>query len=131
MNVVVGSHPARERTPSTHSLGDAAWSPTPLTGLGTSLALVGAYVLAGELAAADIPTALRRYEELLRAYVTTAQELPPGGVNGFAPTSARQVRLRQAGMLLMLNWPFKQLIAAQFDKASDLALPDYDLAMLP
>ena len=112
-------------------LGDAAWSPTPLTGLGTSLALVGAYVLAGELAAADVPTALRRYEELLRTYVTTAQELPPGGVNGFAPTSARQIRLRQASMRLMLRWPFKQLISAQFDKASDLELPDYDLATLP
>src|SRR3954452_9890787 len=47
-------------------LGDAAWSPTPLTGLGTSLALVGAYVLAGELAAVDLPTALHRYEEVLR-----------------------------------------------------------------
>ena len=33
-------------------LGDAAFSPSPLTGQGTSLALVGAYVLAGELAAA-------------------------------------------------------------------------------
>jgi 2-polyprenyl-6-methoxyphenol hydroxylase-like FAD-dependent oxidoreductase len=40
-------------------LGDAAWSPTPLTGLGTSLALVGAYVLAGELATDDLATALR------------------------------------------------------------------------
>jgi len=109
-------------------LGDAAWSPTPLTGLGTSLALVGAYVLAGELAAADVPTALRRYEELLRTYVTTAQKLPPGGVDGFAPTSARQIRLRQAGMRLMLRRPFTQLIAAQFDKASDFVLPDYDLA---
>jgi 2-polyprenyl-6-methoxyphenol hydroxylase-like FAD-dependent oxidoreductase len=108
-------------------LGDAAWSPTPLTGLGTSLALVGAYVLAGELAAGDLPTALRRYEEVLRTYVTTAQKLPPGGVNAFAPTRALDIRLRQASMRLMLRWPFKQIIAAQFDKAGDIELPDYDL----
>ena len=112
-------------------LGDAAWSPTPLTGLGTTLALVGAYVLAGELDAADVPTALRRYEQLLRPHVATAQELPPGGVSGFAPTSARQIRLRQAGMRLMLRRPFKQLIAAQFAKASDLVLPGHDLATPP
>ena len=108
-------------------LGDAAWSPTPLTGLGTSLALVGAYVLAGELASGDPATALRRYEEVLRDYVTAAQKLPPGGVNAFAPTRALDIRLRQASMRLMLRWPFKQLIAAQFDKAGDIELPDYDL----
>jgi 2-polyprenyl-6-methoxyphenol hydroxylase-like FAD-dependent oxidoreductase len=107
-------------------LGDAAWSPTPLTGLGTSLALVGAYVLAGELAAADLPTALRRYEEVLRPYVTTAQKLPPGGVSAFAPSRALDIRLRQASMRLMLRWPFKQLISAQFDKAGDIELPDYE-----
>jgi 2-polyprenyl-6-methoxyphenol hydroxylase-like FAD-dependent oxidoreductase len=108
-------------------LGDSAWCPTPLTGLGTSLALVGAYVLAGELAAADLPTALRRYEEVLRPYVTSAQKLPPGGVGAFAPTRPLDIRLRQASMRLMLRWPFKQLIAARFDKAGDITLPDYEL----
>jgi 2-polyprenyl-6-methoxyphenol hydroxylase-like FAD-dependent oxidoreductase len=107
-------------------LGDAAWSPTPLTGLGTSLALVGAYVLAGELAAADLPTALRRYEQVLRPYVGTAQKLPPGGVGAFAPTRALDIRLRQASMRMMTRRPLKQLIAKQFDKAGDIALPDYD-----
>jgi 2-polyprenyl-6-methoxyphenol hydroxylase-like FAD-dependent oxidoreductase len=106
-------------------VGDAAWSPAPLTGLGTSLALVGAYVLAGELAAADVPTALRRYEEVLRPYVTTAQKLPPGGVSAFAPSRAPEIRLRHASMRLMLRRPFKQLISAQFDKAGDIELPDY------
>jgi 2-polyprenyl-6-methoxyphenol hydroxylase-like FAD-dependent oxidoreductase len=109
-------------------LGDAAWSPTPLTGLGTSLALVGAYVLAGELAAGDVATALRRYEVVLRPYVTTAQKLPPGGVNAFAPTRTGEIRLRQASMRLMTRWPVRQLVAAQFDKAGDIELPDYEPA---
>jgi 2-polyprenyl-6-methoxyphenol hydroxylase-like FAD-dependent oxidoreductase len=110
-------------------LGDAAWSPTPVTGLGTSLALVGAYVLAGELAATDdLATALGRYEEVLRPYVTTAQKLPPGGIGGFAPTRALDIRLRMASMAMMTRWPLKKLISGQFDKAGDIALPDYDLA---
>jgi 2-polyprenyl-6-methoxyphenol hydroxylase-like FAD-dependent oxidoreductase len=33
-------------------VGDAAHGPSPMAGVGTGLALVGAYVLAGELAAA-------------------------------------------------------------------------------
>jgi 2-polyprenyl-6-methoxyphenol hydroxylase-like FAD-dependent oxidoreductase len=109
-------------------LGDAAWSPTPLTGLGTSLAMVGAYVLAGELPAADLPTALRRYEEVLRPYVTAAQKLPPGGVGAFAPTRALVIRLRMASLRLMTHWPLRNLIAGQFGKAGDIDLPDYALA---
>jgi 2-polyprenyl-6-methoxyphenol hydroxylase-like FAD-dependent oxidoreductase len=109
-------------------LGDAAWSPTPLTGLGTSLAVVGAYVLAGELAAAggDPAVAFRRYEQLLRPYVATAQKLPPGGAGGFAPARALDIRLRMASMRWMTRWPLEALIAGQFDKAGAIDLPDYD-----
>jgi 2-polyprenyl-6-methoxyphenol hydroxylase-like FAD-dependent oxidoreductase len=113
-------------------LGDAAWSPTPLTGLGTTLALVGAYVLAGELSVARAPAeGFRRYEQLLRPYVSGAQKLPPGGVKGFAPMRAMDIRLRTASMRLMTRRPFAQLIARQFEKAGDLALPDYDLSVVP
>ncbi|WP_224393081.1 FAD-dependent monooxygenase [Pseudonocardia sp. ICBG1293] len=60
-------------------LGDAAHCPSPLGGGGTSLALIGAYVLAGELATrpADTAGALHRYEQLLRSAVGRAQKLPP------------------------------------------------------
>lgn len=47
--------------------------------MGTSLALTGAYVLAGELAHhAHHRNAFARYEHILRPYVTRAQHLPPG-----------------------------------------------------
>lgn len=55
-------------------LGDAGYSGSPLSGQGTSMALVGAYVLAGELRD-DPDTAFQRYEEILRPYVTANQEL--------------------------------------------------------
>jgi 2-polyprenyl-6-methoxyphenol hydroxylase-like FAD-dependent oxidoreductase len=110
-------------------LGDAGYCPTPLTGLGTSLALVGAYVLAGELALAggDHRVAFRRYEEILRPYVKEAQQLPPGGVGGYAPRSATSIRLRALSMRMMTRWPMRPLIAAQFAKADEIDLPDYDL----
>ena len=108
-------------------VGDAGYCPTPLTGLGTSLALVGAYVLAGELAAADGDhhVAFARYEQITRPYVTRGQQLPPGGIKGYAPDSAIAIGLRTASMRWMSRWPIRNLLARQFAKASDIELPDY------
>ncbi|GAA0316631.1 FAD-dependent monooxygenase [Streptomyces polychromogenes] len=110
-------------------LGDAGYCATPLTGLGTSLALVGAYVLAGELAAAggDHTVAFPRYDEVMRPYVTRAQELPPGGAAGYAPSGRLGIRLRDLSMRSMTRWPMRPLLAAQFAKAGDIELADYGL----
>ncbi|MFD4371831.1 FAD-dependent monooxygenase [Streptomyces sp. NPDC058486] len=110
-------------------LGDAGYCATPLTGLGTSLALVGAYVLAGELAAAEgaHEAAFRRYDTVMRPYVTQAQELPPGGAAGFAPTGRLGIRMRDLSMRSMTRWPMRNFLAAQFAKAGDIALPEYRL----
>jgi 2-polyprenyl-6-methoxyphenol hydroxylase-like FAD-dependent oxidoreductase len=58
-------------------LGDAAFSSSPLSGAGTGLALVGAYLLAGELAAADWePEAgFAAYERRMRPFVEANQEI--------------------------------------------------------
>ena len=60
-------------------LGDAAHCPTPFTGKGTALALVGAYVLAGEIKRCATHTqAFEAYERILRPYAEhTQQELSP------------------------------------------------------
>jgi 2-polyprenyl-6-methoxyphenol hydroxylase-like FAD-dependent oxidoreductase len=112
-------------------VGDAGYCPTPLTGFGTSLALVGAYLLAGELAAAgtDHQQAFRRYESLLRPYATACQQLPPGGVRSFAPMTRSGIRLQAASMRSMNRWPMRSIVARQAGKAADIELPDYrDLA---
>jgi 2-polyprenyl-6-methoxyphenol hydroxylase-like FAD-dependent oxidoreductase len=108
-------------------LGDAGYCPSPLTGLGTCLAVVGAYVLAGELGAArsDYRSAFARYESMLRPYVTQCQRLPPGGVAGFAPNTALAISLRAASMRWMGRWPMRSLLAGQFAKAGAFTLPDY------
>jgi 2-polyprenyl-6-methoxyphenol hydroxylase-like FAD-dependent oxidoreductase len=58
-------------------LGDAAFSASPMSGAGTGLALVGAYLLAGELAAAewDPVVAFAAYEKQMRDYVDANQEI--------------------------------------------------------
>lgn len=61
-------------------LGDAAYTPTPLTGMGTSLAITGAYVLAGELSKlkdGEHPAkALEAYESSFRPFVEEMQKIP-------------------------------------------------------
>ena len=61
-------------------LGDAAFAPTPLTGIGTSLAITGAYVLAGELSKlgdGEHPSkALNAYESIFRPFVEEMQNIP-------------------------------------------------------
>ncbi len=55
-------------------IGDAAYSPTPFTGEGTALALVGAYVLAGEIKRnTDHAAAFHAYETLVRPYAEASQ----------------------------------------------------------
>ncbi len=58
--------------------GDAAWCVTPIAGMGTTLAITGAYVLAGELARAgdDPSSAFSAYERIMRPVVESAQGIP-------------------------------------------------------
>ncbi|TYK92755.1 FAD-dependent oxidoreductase, partial [Streptococcus pyogenes] len=57
-------------------VGDAAHAPSFLSGQGTSLALVGAYVLAGELAAHGDPAhGFASYERLARPFMEANQAL--------------------------------------------------------
>lgn len=60
-------------------LGDAAWAPSPFTGQGNQLAIIGAWVLAQELSRDRSLVALERYEKRLRSYVENSQSIPLGG----------------------------------------------------
>ncbi|MCH9757056.1 MAG: FAD-dependent monooxygenase [Gammaproteobacteria bacterium] len=56
-------------------LGDSGYCASPLSGQGTSLALIGAYILAGELKSAkgDYETAFERYQSLFTPFVNANQ----------------------------------------------------------
>ncbi|WP_037836217.1 FAD-dependent monooxygenase [Streptomyces sp. NRRL F-5650] len=79
-------------------LGDAAYAPSFLTGQGTSLALVGAYRLAGALAAGGHAEGFAAYERGTRDLVTRTQDRVGEGGTLFPTTAAalerRNERLR-------------------------------------
>ncbi|MCP8351833.1 FAD-dependent monooxygenase [Candidatus Synchoanobacter obligatus] len=57
-------------------VGDSGYCASPLSGQGTSLAIVGAYILAGELAQSDdYRSALKRYDEIMHPFVQKNQEI--------------------------------------------------------
>ncbi|KAI1094470.1 FAD/NAD(P)-binding domain-containing protein [Rostrohypoxylon terebratum] len=70
-------------------LGDAGYCPSPFTGMGTTACLIGAYVLAGELArhGNNIPQALQAYEEVARPGISECQQLPTESLGTFFPSS--------------------------------------------
>jgi 2-polyprenyl-6-methoxyphenol hydroxylase-like FAD-dependent oxidoreductase len=75
--------------------GDAGYAAGP-GGNGTGTAVVAAYVLAGELAAAhgDYRVAYDRYERLLRPYVARGQKQARGGAEFLAPPTAKKIAQR-------------------------------------
>lgn len=96
---------AQVRMPSWHRgrvavLGDAAWCAGPF-GTGTTSALSGAYVLAGELGATpdDVPGAFARYERLLRPATDRAQAFVMGPTSH--PHTEWQRRLVRTGARLL------------------------------
>ncbi|AGZ40482.1 FAD-dependent monooxygenase [Actinoplanes friuliensis] len=102
-------------------VGDAAYAPSFLTGQGTSLALSGAYVLAGELAKGTLPA----YEKTLRDHVTRNQGLVSGGT-AMVPGTRTQLWMRnQAFKLLPLLARTKLAGRSERRAATSLALPTY------
>src|SRR5205823_11731336 len=90
-------------------LGDAAYCASPASGQGTGLALVGAYVLAGELAAAagDHRMAFARYEDAMRGYVAANQRFAAKAAKEMAPRTKRQVWIRGQLLRLLSHAPWQ------------------------
>ncbi|WP_328386750.1 FAD-dependent monooxygenase [Streptomyces sp. NBC_00400] len=105
-------------------LGDAAHGAT-VGGMGTGSALIGAYVLAGELALAEgnHDAAFARYERTLRPYVTRCQQGGRGAGEFLAPATQEAIDARNAA----LNSP--AAVAAMLQQGHDisaaLTLDDY------
>ncbi|MEV0404429.1 FAD-dependent monooxygenase [Actinoallomurus sp. NPDC050550] len=103
-------------------LGDAAYGNT-LGGFGTGLAVVGAYVLAGELAAAggDHRVAFRRYEEEFRGYAKIARK---GNAGPFlAPPT--QARITMRNQMFKRRLLLKSMLWMTDRFASNIDLKDY------
>lgn len=75
-------------------VGDAAWCATPLAGIGTTLAITGAYALAGEIALSqDLSTAFDTYEQVMRPMVEAGQSVPKIGPRLMNPHSRLGIAL--------------------------------------
>jgi 2-polyprenyl-6-methoxyphenol hydroxylase-like FAD-dependent oxidoreductase len=110
-------------------LGDAAYSPSPMSGMGTSLALVGAYVLAGELATAGggYADAFDRYQQQMLEAVQPAQEFAKDAPMALVPKSRYVMWMSHQVMRMMEYWPFKGLATSGVEKAANaVALKEYD-----
>jgi len=114
-------------------VGDAGYCASPLSGMGTSLALVGAYLLAGELGPAEssdanrIQGALQRYQTKMRPYVDKCQDIP-NRVERYAPSSPSDIAMNIAVMKWMQRWPFRPIASRiWFAVADSIALPDYSM----
>jgi len=108
-------------------VGDAAYCASPISGMGTSLGMCGAYVLAGELGRHDDHAqAFAAYESIMRPYVDQAQDVPLFAPRLASPHSRAGIALGHA-LLRMSNVPIVKSLLARFltPKADALALPDY------
>ncbi|MEV8438092.1 FAD-dependent monooxygenase [Actinosynnema sp. NPDC051121] len=105
-------------------VGDAACGAT-IGGMGTGTAVVGAYVLAGELAAADgdHAAAFRRYEDRMRDYAQRCQKGGDRTGRFLAPGSAFGLRLRNG--LLGNRFLLALMLKVGKDITNKIDLPDY------
>ncbi|MEU1882603.1 FAD-dependent monooxygenase [Streptosporangium sp. NPDC020072] len=87
--------------------GDAGYCPGPAVGGSTSLAVVGAYVLAGELAEAggDHTRAFPAYEQEIGDYVRRSRSFAVGAAKRLIPASPGALRTLTWGMWLINHIP--------------------------
>jgi len=108
-------------------IGDAGYAAGP-GGNGTGTAVVAAYVLASELAAAggDHRIAFARYEQLLRRYVAGGQKQAAGGAAFLAPATEKKIRQRNRFFKMLPYLPVKGMISRAATKtATAITLPGY------
>ena len=108
-------------------LGDAAYCVSLLAGQGTALAMLGAYVLAGELAKTngDHIAAFRKYESKLRGYMEGKQKGAERFATAFAPKTRFGLWFRNQ-VLNIASLPGLAKIMVGRDIVETMKLPDYD-----
>jgi 2-polyprenyl-6-methoxyphenol hydroxylase-like FAD-dependent oxidoreductase len=112
-------------------VGDAAYCASTASGQGTSLALVGAYVLAGELASSGSPGAgFAAYEQRMRPFVAANQKLGPANIKRMVLRSRAQVRMSMAMLRVVNRLPGKDRLMAKVVEpiqraATAIILPSY------
>ncbi|MET9557795.1 FAD-dependent monooxygenase [Streptomyces sp. NPDC006645] len=115
--------------------GDAAHATSFLSGQGSSVSLVGAYVLAGELAShADHTAAFAAYEHRMRPFAERNQALATGGSHVVTPATREELDARNA-VLSAPDTAGKAMVTTGAEEGhaahSALVLPDYEAPVPP
>jgi 2-polyprenyl-6-methoxyphenol hydroxylase-like FAD-dependent oxidoreductase len=107
-------------------VGDAGYCPSLLSGKGSTLAMVGAYILAGELKQANgnYQTAFKQYEVMFKPFMDKKQKAARFFAKSFVPKSYFGIWLRNITFKLMSSSLFSKLFLNQF-KDSELQLKEY------
>jgi 2-polyprenyl-6-methoxyphenol hydroxylase-like FAD-dependent oxidoreductase len=107
-------------------VGDAAFCVSLLAGQGSALAMISAYVLAGELAAREgrYHEAFARYEALLRTYIEAKQRGAERFAAAFAPATPAGLLFRNLVIKAFAIPGLSKLVVGS-DIADILPLPDY------
>jgi 2-polyprenyl-6-methoxyphenol hydroxylase-like FAD-dependent oxidoreductase len=94
-------------------LGDTAWSGSPLTGLGTAMAIMGAEALADAIAAQSggLDGAVHAYETRMRRFARWSHaDASPSILKRWAPSTARQVRMNALVMRTVIRTPLRRAL---------------------
>ena len=106
-------------------LGDAAFA---TFGVGTSLAIESAYILAGELSkiesSDEIPRAVEKYEEVFRPLYAKMEQVPPGFPQFVFPQTAWGLWLRDSVLWFLGKTKLYKIF--QGDSRMNWKLPSYD-----
>lgn len=107
-------------------IGDAAFCVSLLAGQGTALAMVAAYILAGELhrANGDYKEAFARYRNLFGPFVLRKQKAALRFAGSFAPKSKFSLFLRNQ-IFNVMAIPGIADLAIGRDLADKISIPDY------
>jgi 2-polyprenyl-6-methoxyphenol hydroxylase-like FAD-dependent oxidoreductase len=111
-------------------LGDAGYGAT-MGGMGTGVAIVGAYVLAGELALAggDHRAAFAAYEARIAGFAKGCQKTSGNAGPFFAPATERRIRSRDRMYRLLASRPLAAFFKRLTEKsATNIKLPEYPAA---
>jgi 2-polyprenyl-6-methoxyphenol hydroxylase-like FAD-dependent oxidoreductase len=107
-------------------VGDAAFCASLLAGQGSALAMVAAYVLAGELKRAngDHAAAFTRYQEHLGSFIASKQNAAVRFAGFFAPGSRLGLFLRNQ-LMKLLSFPVVAELAMGREMRDKIELPNY------
>lgn len=107
-------------------VGDAAFCVSLLAGQGSALAMVAAYILAGELSRSpqDPAGAFARYQQIFGPFVLAKQKAALRMANFFAPKSRAALAVRNR-LLQVMGLPWVASLAAGRSITDKIDLPDY------